>query len=153
MKIYDKKSFVIGILILCVVPILTFGITEGKAALYVLAIGFAGKYLYTGLSEHGNVQQKYMDGNYKRVSEELLGKHATMKRWLPLILLGVFLVVSQVLIEAFDYWESVSAGAVLMVLIISAIIIAYSIGVEMKIIKQVTAETENQKNESKQTNL
>ena len=43
--------------------------------------------------------------------------------------------------------------AVLMVLIISAIIIAYSIGVEMKIIKQVTAETENQKNESKQTNL
>ena len=150
MKIYDKKSFFIGILFLCAIPIVTFGITEGKAALYVLTIGFAAKYLYAGLSERGNVQKNYTDRNYKSVSEELLGKHATLKRWGPLILLGVFLVVSQTLIEVFNYWESVSAGSVLLVLIISAIVIAYSIGVEIKISKEIAAR-EKQKNERKQT--
>ena len=152
MKIYDKKSFVIGILILCVIPVLTFGITEGKAALYVLAIGFAAKYLYAGLSERGKDQKSHVDGKYKSVSEEVLGKHATLKRWGPLILLGAFLVVSQTLIEVFDYWKSVSAGSVLLVLIISAVVIAYSIGVEIRICKQIAAR-ERQKNERKQTDF
>ena len=152
MKIYDKKSVVIGILILCAIPVLTFGIAEGKAALYVLAIGFAAKYLYAGLSERRKGQKSYVDGKYKSVSEELLGKHAALKRWGPLIILGALLVVSQALIEVFDYWESVSAGSVLLVLIITAVVIAYSIGVEIKISKEIAAR-EKQKNERKQTDF
>ncbi len=138
MKINNKKYFVIGILILCALPLLTLGITEGKAMLWILGAAFASRYLYAGLSESGSTKQRHTDNKYERASEKVLGKHAAIKRWGPLILLGVFLVVSQNLLSAFDYLPP--AGAVLAVFIISAVIFVYTIGVEIEIAKHIADE-------------
>lgn len=138
MKIYNKKSFLIGILILCALPLLTFGITEGKAMLWILGAAFAARYLYAGLSARGNTKQRHSDNLYERAARKILGKHAVLKRWGPLILLGVFLVVSKNILFAIDYLPP--AGAVLAVFIISALIFIYTIDVEIKIAKQIADE-------------
>lgn len=139
MKIYNKKSFLIGILILCALPLLTFGITEGKAMLWILGAAFAARYLYAGLSARGNTKQKYIDNQYERAARKVLGNHAVLKRWGPLMLLGVFLVVSQNILSVIDYLPP--AGAVLAVLIISVLIFIYTIDVEIRIAKQIAGET------------
>lgn len=142
MKIYNKKSFLIGVLILCSIPLLTFGITEGKAMLWILGTAFAARYLYAGLSASGNTKQKYIDSKYERAARKVLGKHAVLKRWGPLILLGVFLVVSQNILSVIDYLPP--AGAVLAVFIISALIFIYTIDVEIKIAKQIANEMQTE---------
>ena len=147
MKIRDKKSFIIGVLLLCVIPLLAISPLEGHAALMVLPLAFAAKYLHAGLSVSGSAQKKQTDDAYHRAARELLGEHATRKIWLPLILLGIFLIVSNTLIEVFDYFPS--AGAVLAVFIVSAIVILYSVGLEIKVLKRVADEensrTKNEK--------
>ena len=106
--------------------------------LWILGTAFAARYLYAGLSASGNTKQKYIDSKYERAARKVLGKHAVLKRWGPLILLGVFLVVSQNILSVIDYLPP--AGAVLAVLIISALIFIYTIDVEIKIAKQIADE-------------
>ena len=92
------------------------------------------------------MKQSCRDENYERVAKELLGEHAMLKIWLPLILLGVFLAVSKYIVLSSDYLPP--AGAVLAVLTISPIILLYSVGLEIKVLKQVAEEARKNENES-----
>ena len=92
------------------------------------------------------MKQNHGDENYERVARELLGEHAMLKIWLPLILLGVFLVVSTCIVFALDYFPP--TGAVLAVLTISPMILLYSVGLEIKVLKQVAEEARKNENES-----
>ena len=106
--------------------------------LWILGAAFAARYLYAGLSASGNTKQRYIDNQYERAARKVLGEHAVLKRWGPLLLLGVFLVVSKNILFAIDYLPP--AGAVLAVFIISILIFIYTIDVEIRIVKQIADE-------------
>lgn len=138
MKIYDKRAFVAGVLFLCAIPFFAFGIIESKIWQIILLFGLAAKFLHTGLSHSESARQRYIGENYDRVAKELFGKYAIIKRWFPMILIGVFFAVAVFFRLVFDYITPVWIA--IAVLIIATITTFYSIGLERQIIEKLDAE-------------
>ena len=134
MKIYSKSNFVAGVLCLIAFVLNVLNILEVDLWYLLISFAFAAKFLYTGLTKAGSERAKHMDTHYETTARMLHGKHYELKRNLPLILFGGFLVVGMVL-KILDVWMPGWFIAVFMVaLVVSA---AYSIGLHREITEYI----------------
>ena len=131
MKIYDKGSFARGMLFLCSLALFALGIIETRWWQWVIALVFAAKFLYTGLSQGESERQARIAAHYGQTARELFGKYAAVKTNLPWIVAGVFfasaLLVRFVLDVIIPVWVFIGFAVVLTVAVF------YSIGLNRTI--------------------
>ena len=134
MKIYSKSNFVAGVLCLIAFVLNVLNILEVDLWYLLISFAFAAKFLYTGLTKAGSERAKHMDTHYETTARMLHGKHYELKRNLPLILFGGFLVVGMVL-KILDVWMPGWFIAVFMVALVVST--AYSIGLHKQITEYI----------------
>jgi len=93
-KIYNKRSFVWGMLFLCFFALSVLGVLETKGWPRVITLAFAAKFLYAGLSKGESERQARIAEHYGQAARELFGKHAAVKTNLPWIMAGAFFAIA-----------------------------------------------------------
>lgn len=131
MKIYNRKSFRLGIVFLCVLLLYMLRIVKADPLHWILSIALAVKFLSSGLSKSGNKRQENMEKNYNRVSQELFGKYVGIKTNLPWIIAVGFFAVTLFIRCVFDVTTPVWAAVCFAIVL--TISVFYSIGLEAKI--------------------
>ena len=145
MKIYDKESFIWGLIFLCPLPLFALKIIEVEWWQWLLTITLAAKNLYSGLSKAESDRQRYIKQNYKRVSEKLFGRYVSIKTNLPLIILGVFFTAAIIIRYALDY--IIPVWAILVVLLIATTATFYSVGISRQIVEHIKNEKDTELSE------
>ena len=145
MKIYNKSSFICGLLFLFALPLFALGIIQVDWWQWIVTIAISGKFLYTGLSESENRRQKRIRDNYQRVSKKLLGRYAAIKVNLPILILGVFFAVALIIRFLFDC--IIPVGVVVVVLLAATVALFYTIGLN----RQITEYIQNEADEPPET--
>ena len=78
MKIYSKSHFIGGLIGLAVLVLYAVGVWEAHIGNWVIAIAFAARFLYTGLTESGSGRMKHLAAHYDETAAVLHGKrHAS----------------------------------------------------------------------------
>jgi len=142
MKIYDKESFIWGLIFLCPLPLFALKIIEVEWWQWLLTITLAAKNLYSGLSKAESDRQRYIKQNYKRVSEKLFGRYVSIKTNLPLIILSVFFAVALIIRYTMDY--IIPVWSILVVLLIATTATFYSVGISRQIVEHIENEIDTE---------
>lgn len=142
MKIYNKNCFIFGLVCLCALPLFALEIIKVDWWQWLFTIAISGKYLYIGLSKNESRRQAHIEKNYKSVSHKLLGRYASIKTNLPLVILGVFFAVAIIIRYALDV--TIPVGIVVVVLIFTTVAAFYSIGLN----RQIAAYIEDEESET-----
>ena len=140
MKIYHKNYFIWGIIFLIPVPLFALGILEAEPWQWFLAIGLSAKFLFAGLSEQEGKRRDSIAKNYQRVSRELFGKYARVKTNLPWFILGGFFIVT--LLIRFLCGIVIPVWIAVCFVIVPALSVFYSIGLDRRIQEQIEQETD-----------
>lgn len=139
MKIHNKSSFAWGIICLCALPLFALNIIKVDWWQWIITLAFSVKFLHVGLSKSENERQNKIAKNYRRVSQELYGKYATIKTNLPWFIAGSFFAVTLFIRFVFDIvipvWIAVCFAMILTVSVF------YSIGLNRKITEHIDKET------------
>ena len=141
MKIYNRHSFICGLLFLCALPLFAFDIIEVDWWQWIITIAISGKFLYTGLSESENRRQERIANNYQQVSKQLLGRYAALKVNLPVVILVVFFAIALFVRFVFDC--IIPVGIVVVVLLAATVALFYTIGVNRQITEYIENEADN----------
>lgn len=142
MKIYNKNCFIFGLVCLCALPVFALKLIEVEWWQWLFTLAIAGKFLHIGLSKSENSRQEQIRKHYKGVSRKLLGRYASIKLNLPLIILGIFFAIAFVIRYGLDY--IIPAEIAVVVLIFATVSVFYSIGLH----RQIVAYIEKEKSES-----
>jgi len=139
MKVYNRSSFIWGVVFLCALPLSALKIIKVEWWQWIIALAFSAKFLYIGLSKRENERQNKIAKNYRRVSQELFGKHAAIKTNLPLIIAGGFFVVTVFIRVVFDTIIPIWIVACFVILLTASVF--YSMGLNHKITEHIDKET------------
>lgn len=130
MKIYNKTSFVAGVICAGALPLYAFGILKADWWHWLISIACAGKLLHIGLTESGSRRAAKQAKYDSTVGTSLFGKHYKLKSNLPWILTIGFLGIALIL-RLFQIWLPVWLYVLFVVALAAAA--AYSIGVNKQI--------------------
>lgn len=145
MRIYDKESFIWGLIFLCPLPLFALKIIEVEWWQWLFTAALAAKNLYEGLSKDESERQKHIERNYKRVSQKLFGRYVSIKTNLPLIILSVFFAVALIIRYALDY--IIPIWVILVVLLIATTATFYSVGISRQIVEHIENEKDTELSE------
>lgn len=138
MKIYDLKAFVSGMVFLCTLLLDVLNVIQLKGWTRMIALVFAAKYLYTGLSKEESKRQHRIARNYHSVSRKFYGKYGLIKINLPWLIAGGFLVAG-LLIRMI--WDIVIPGWIVLCFVVALTIsLFYSIGLIREVINHIEEE-------------
>lgn len=131
MKIYNKSSFVWGVLFLGFFALSALGVLEMKGWPWVITLAFAAKFLYTGLSKGESERQARITEHYGQTARKLFGKYAAVKTNLPWIVAGTFFVIA--LLVRFVLDVVIPVWALIGFAVVLTLSAFYSIGVNRAI--------------------
>ena len=129
MKIYNKSSFIAGVV--CVGALVLLVFLHADWWQWLISIAIAARFLYVGLTEAGSRRTPKINKHYKDVATTLHGKHYALKTNLPLVFAGAFFAVAVLLRFVFDIYLPVWSYVVFVIIL--AVLVAYSIGIEKSI--------------------
>jgi len=130
-KIYNKRSFVWGMLFLCFFALSVLGVLETKGWPRVITLAFAAKFLYTGLSKDESERQARIAEHYGQAARERFGKYASVKTNLPWIVAGAFFAIA--LLVRFVLGVVIPVWALIGFAVVLTLSAFYSIGVNRAI--------------------
>ena len=139
MKIYNRRAFLLGLGCSCALLLFALEVIRADWWQWLFMAAIAGKFLYTGLSKRESDRQERIGKNYKRVSQNLLGRYAFLKINLPWLTLAVFLAVAIPIRYLLDV--AIPGGITVAVLLFATASLFYSIGLQRQIVAQIEAET------------
>lgn len=142
MKIYNKQSFIWGLIFLCPLPLFAIKIIEAEWWQWLFTAALAAKNLYEGLSKNESERQKHIERNYKRVSEKLFGRYVSIKTNLPLIILGVFFTAGIIIRYSLNY--IIPVWVILVILLMATIATFYSVGISRQIVEHIENEIDTE---------
>lgn len=144
MKIHDKGFFAWGVGCLCALLLFAFGIIKAAFWQWIIVFTFGASFFHIALSKSESERHSRIEKSYRRVSQELYGKHVAIKTNLPWIIAGGFIVVA--LFVKFMLDIIIPEWIVICFIGIFLVSVFYSIGLERKIIEHIDKETETDSN-------
>ena len=141
MKIYNKKSFVWGIVFLCPAVLFALGIVEADWWQWLITLALSAKFLYPAFSKDENARQNKIESRFESVSKELYGKNVKIKLDLPWILTIGFFAAALFVRLVFD--TVIPVGLIICFAIALPISAMYSIGLNREIVKHIDEERDS----------
>lgn len=143
MKIYDKSSFLMGILWLCALPLLALDIIEGGWLKYIVTITISAMFFYRACSKTASERNRIIKEHFKETAISLYGRRFFIKTNLPWIIILVFSPIALTLRFVFYIW--LPMWIYLIFMLIFTMSAFYSIGIMNRIKSGIEKRLENDK--------
>ncbi|MFA9423237.1 MAG: hypothetical protein ACERLG_06650 [Sedimentibacter sp.] len=138
MKIYNKSAFFAGVFCACLLPLFALDILHADLWQWLISIAISTKLLYVGLSKAGSERDKIIKEKYKETAITLNGRFYYLKTNLPWIIMGAFFIITLTLRLVLYVFLPTWMGVVFLILL--AISVAYSIGIDRGIYKYIYSQ-------------
>ena len=142
MKIYNKGSFLAGVL--CALALLLFLLDLVRAEWWqwIIAAAFSVKFLYNGLSKTAFARSQFYVQHYQQAAQALFGRYHWVKTDLPY--LGIIFFFSAAILARFAFQVILPIWLWVLFLMFLTVAVAYSIGVNRKITEYLDTLAEEQ---------
>ena len=142
MKIYNKGSFLAGVLCAFALLLFLLDLVRAEWWQWIIAAAFSVKFLYGGLSKTASARSQFHAQHYQQAARALFGRYRWVKTNLPYLGMGFFFAAA--ILARFAFQVILPIWLWVLFLMFLTVAVAYSIGVNRKITEYLDTLAEEQ---------